>query len=53
MSIFGVLDLLERLKCRFSGFLNTFRLSGFVMSGDIGVFCERPQWLVLIGRNLG
>jgi hypothetical protein len=23
------------------------------MSGDNGVFCERPQWLVLIGRNLG
>ena len=53
MSIFGVLDLLERLKCRFSGFLNTFRLSGFVMSGDIGVLCDRPRRLVLIGRNLG
>ncbi|MFK8162584.1 MAG: hypothetical protein AB8H12_08990 [Lewinella sp.] len=47
MSIFGVLDLLERLKGRFWEYLSFFRLSGVMVSGNIGVFCEQPWRLVL------
>ncbi len=45
VSIFGVLDLLKRLKGRFAAILSLFILSGSVEAGDFGLFCERPRWL--------
>ena len=48
MSIFGVLELLERLKGRLSGILPLFVLRDFVEADVFGVFCERPRRLVLV-----
>ncbi|MFK8163661.1 MAG: IS1182 family transposase [Lewinella sp.] len=48
MSIFGVLNLLERLKGRFSGIFPLFIMRGLVEAGVFAVFCERPPGLVLV-----
>ncbi|MFK8161356.1 MAG: hypothetical protein AB8H12_02730 [Lewinella sp.] len=45
MSIFGVLNLLERLKGRFFGIFPLFVMRGFVAAGVFGIFCERPPGL--------
>jgi transposase len=48
MSIFGVLDLLERLKGRFLGVLPLLAVRGFVEASIFDVFCERPGRLVSV-----
>jgi hypothetical protein len=48
MSIFGVLDLLERLKGRFLGVLPLFAVRGFVEASIFEVFCERPGRLMSV-----
>jgi hypothetical protein len=41
MSIFGVLDLLERLNGRFLDVLLLFAVRGFVEAGIFGAFCDQ------------
>lgn len=47
ISIFGVSDLLERLKGRFSDIFPIFNLRFAVTAGIFSVCCERPRWLVV------
>ena len=49
VSIFGVLELIERLKERFSEYFGFSQLSGATVSGNIDVFCERP-WRMVCGE---
>lgn len=46
MTIFGVTELLERLKGRFSTYLSIFSLSDFMVTDIFGLFCERSWRMV-------
>ena len=53
MSIFGVLELLERLEGRFSGLLSVFRLRRVVVAQEIVLLCGTPCGMVVWRREVG